>query len=379
VKKALVTYILFFIFVGAVQSDDLANILQDLAMQTACLGRYSTAQTGVRVTSRYDDPLDWYDPPMMANRFAKMSGNMTRITTFYGVCFDYAQFAWDDIKQYQSMYNKKGMKGQQWYIAVTNVGDPYTIILYDPASREKADIISNGVYLKQNSRHKVYAHDGADGHAWLWVQHNNGTWYWIDPTWTDNTGYVWWGKVENGREVKYNPDPNYCVASNYPRQGSSGVSSKTSSTPNTPSRPSTPSTASNDFAFLPYFLFGYNYVGSLELSNSSIELGDSKLPLGITMGLNFLYFSINIGGDDNRGNGLTTEWILGYSIPLSNFLLLPIGLGANSIGPDDNREYKFVMEIGLMPVLFDFLYFSATYRLTSFKKSSFTLGTGIIF
>jgi hypothetical protein len=216
-KKKFFLVTLFLVIAGAIFADDLADLLQDLAVQTACLGMYSSAETGVLVTSRYDDPPDWYDPPMMANRFAAMSGNMTRIATFYGVCFDYAQFAWDDIKKYQTAYNAAGMKGQQWYIAAANDGDPNTIILYDPVSKEKATTISNGVYLKENSRHKVYTHDGASGHAWLWVQHNNGTWYWIDPTWTDNTGYVWWGMVENGREMQYYPDPAYCVASNYPQ------------------------------------------------------------------------------------------------------------------------------------------------------------------
>jgi hypothetical protein len=74
-KKDLFVVILFFIFIRTGVADDWADLLQDLAIQTACLGMYSTAQTGVLVTSRYDDPPDWYDPPMMANRFAVMSGD----------------------------------------------------------------------------------------------------------------------------------------------------------------------------------------------------------------------------------------------------------------------------------------------------------------
>jgi hypothetical protein len=216
-KKIFFIIFLFLAFMYTANADDLADLLQDLAIQTACLGMYSSAETGVIVTSRYDDPPDWYDPPMMANRFAAMSGNMTRINTFYGVCFDYAQFAWDDILRYQADYNAAGMKDQQWYIAAANADDPYTIILYDPVPEDQATTVSNGVYLRENSRHKVESHDKASGHAWLWVQHTDGTWYWIDPTWTDNTGYVWWGRVEKGREMQHYPDPVYCVASNYPR------------------------------------------------------------------------------------------------------------------------------------------------------------------
>jgi hypothetical protein len=52
-----------------VKADDLANLLQDLAIQTACLGMYSSTEAGVKdyITNRYIDPPDWYTPPMMAS------------------------------------------------------------------------------------------------------------------------------------------------------------------------------------------------------------------------------------------------------------------------------------------------------------------------
>jgi hypothetical protein len=361
-KKIFCKYLLVILTVGNIFANDFTDLLQDLAVQTACLGMYSTAQTGAYVTSRYDDPPDWYDPPMMANRFAAMSGNMTRINTFYGVCFDYAQFAWDDIKKYQKMYNDAGMKNQQWFIAVANKNAPSTIILYDPVSQEKATIISNGVYLKENSRHKVYSHDGATGHAWIWIQHKNGDWYWIDPTWTDNTGYVWWGIVKDDKEVQYYPDTSYCVASNYPKPGESNRKARSPSSTYTNTNPPTYNYSDS------YFFAGYNYANGL--------------PLGITVGDGFLYGSLNIGGrdkdDPNVLEGIEAEWILGLSIPILDFLMIPIGVGANHSGPDDNRRHRFVMEIGLQPVI-GFLYLSATYRLIGFKQSGFTLGAGIVF
>ena len=298
-KKSLFVVTLFFILISTILADDLADLLQDLAVQTACLGMYSTAQTGRYVTSRYDDPPDYYTPNIMANRFAKMSGDMTRTITFYGVCFDYAQFAWDDINKYQQTYNKAGMKGSQWYIAVADAGNPYTIILYDPVSRENSTVVSNGVYLKENSRHNVYAHDGASGHSWLWVQHNNGTWYWIDPTWTDNTGYVWWGIVENGREVQYYPDPAYCVASNYPRPGATNTGTRSSNSTYTENtRAGTPNynpaNSSN-----PFVLAGYNF-----------SLGS---PIGFTVGLGWLYTSWNMN------YSAYTEFVFIYHLQANRF------------------------------------------------------------
>ena len=357
---------------------DLADILQDLAIQTACLGRYSTAQTGVYVTSRYDDPPDWYDPPMMANRFARMSGNMTRIETFYGVCFDYAQFAWNDIKRYQKWYNDAGMKGQQWYIALANKGNPNIIILYDPlpeGRRNEATIISNGIYLKENSRHRVYAHDGATGHAWLWVQHNNGTWYWIDPTWTDNTGYPWWGMIQNGKEIQYYPDPEYCVASNYPRPGATNNETRSSNSTYT-GNASTPSyNYSNS-----YFWGGYNYANGL--------------PLGITIGFFGIYTSWNLAlpttDDITEGRFIDWAFTAGYSFELIDSILrLPVGIGMSR-----SYEYlyyfdkydgyvlyydEFIAEAGLQLILIEKFYLSAAYRLIGFSRSGFTIGAGFVF
>jgi hypothetical protein len=299
-KKSSFFWFLLLVLIYNVRADDLADLLQDLAIQTACLGMYSSAEAGVvdDITNRYIDPPDWYTPPMMNTRFAEMSGEKTRITTFYGVCFDYALFAWDDIIKYQEDYNKAGMKGQQWYIAVADIGDPNTIILYDPVSKEMATRVSNGEYLKENSRHKVHTHDGVSGHAWLWVQHNNGTWYWIDPTWTDNTGYVWWGMVENGREVQYFPDPVYCVASNYPRPPRSDE---------TPAERATRSPASTYAEYIVY---------TPQFADAHISLG---LYVGYSSSFDFDYthkYGFTIGFDDHvpYNFGLVGSFSLDYLV-----------------------------------------------------------------
>jgi hypothetical protein len=373
-KKYLIVFILFISHVCIIGADELADLLQDLAIQTACLGMYSSTEAGIRdnITNRYVDPPDWYTPPLMASRFAQMSGNMTRIETFYGVCFDYAQFAWNDIKSYQSIYIKAGMKEQQWYIAVTFPGDPNTIILYDPVSQERATRILNGVPVKEYTRYKVLAHDNATGHAWLWVQHKNGTWYWIDPTWTDNTGYPWWGIVKDGREVQYYPNRKYTIATNYPRP----PSSKETQTER--------ETRSPDSTYVSYsgksnlMLFGYNFT--------------NKMPIGLTLGLFHFYTSINVGiGDSGSSNYGDEEiegqldWLIGYAIPVNKYFLIPIGVGANilqnnqkfNIGASE-WEHKIVLEVGIQAI-YGIWYLSATYRLRGFSQSGFSIGTGFAF
>lgn len=141
----------------------------------------------------------------------------TKTDTFYGVCFDYAQAAYNEIKKNRSWFIKNGMADNQWYIAA-NSKDNSCIILYDPVSPEKSDFSMNGVPVKEKARRYFPAHVDSRGipaknHAWLWIQRNDGTWFWIDPTWTDNLGYICYGVVQNGREVYLPPDSSLCITS----------------------------------------------------------------------------------------------------------------------------------------------------------------------
>lgn len=202
-------------------ADSFTDAIQDLAIQTACLGMYSMTEAG---GGWHDDPHDYYTPQMMAERFAEMSGNMTRTATFYGVCFDYAQCAWEDIENYKGWYNKQGMYEGQFWLAWDYNNDPNTIELGSPAkSSSAATKIMNGVPIKtySSSLRSVKTHrqnngkgPRATGHAWLWIERADGVWFWIDPTWTDNTGYVVYGYVSNDEEIQCRPDRDFCI--NYP-------------------------------------------------------------------------------------------------------------------------------------------------------------------
>jgi hypothetical protein len=338
-------------FVGKAKADDLAVLLQDLAIQTACLGMYSSTEADLKdeITNRYVDPPDWYTPPMMASRFAEMSGNMTRITTFYGVCFDYAQFAWDDILMYQSAYNEAGMKDQQWYIAAAFPNDPNTIILYDPVSQESSTSILNGVPVREYKRFSVYAHDRATGHAWLWVQHNDGTWYWIDPTWTDNLGYPYWGKVINGREVTDYPDSRFCVAGNYPRppRPNETEAERATRSPN--------STYAEFIEYTPQFANAEMGLG-LYLGYISDFDFDSNLKYGFSIGLedhgpyNFAWigsFSLDYLANktDNEKQALIFGTTLGFQM-LSIFVVYAGG-GIGTKYPKDDGWFVWKVNCGL--------------------------------
>jgi tetratricopeptide (TPR) repeat protein len=188
----------------------LADALQWLAIQTACVGQYSMAFTGDYVSK---DPQDHYQVTDIREYFAFLAENSsrrTRVPTFYGICFDYAKSAYDDITASSNYYGKLGVK--EWYI-VADGDTSKQIVLYDPVARGQQTILMNGVPLKEIQRRNVRTHDDITGHAWLWVIGNDGTIYWIDPTWTDNGGYVVWGVVRNGREEQRAAQPSLCAVS----------------------------------------------------------------------------------------------------------------------------------------------------------------------
>ena len=205
-------YLLGFIFLLlSVYSfaDSFTDAIQDLAMQTACLGQYSAAEAG---GSRYDDPPNYYTPRTLAEHFAKMSGNMTRTITFYGVCFDYAQFAYQDIEKYKSWYNKQGMYENKFWIAGTDENSNLIELQY-PGTESHHTKIQNGVYvvIPNGGERYVKTHSGATNHAWVWIERTDGVQFWIDPTWTDNLGYVVYGYVKNGEEIQCRPSKEFCI------------------------------------------------------------------------------------------------------------------------------------------------------------------------
>jgi hypothetical protein len=168
-----------------IAGNSLADELQWHAVQTAYLAIYNMAQTG---DFTLDDPYDYYQPSAIRDYLTSLSGAETRNMMTYDICLNYAQLAYNDISRYQVHYEKLGMRMNGWYIAGV-YGNSREITLFDPVSREQADVRLNRVYVKTVFQQNVRAHGDATYHAWLWVYGNNGTIYWIDPTWTDNARY----------------------------------------------------------------------------------------------------------------------------------------------------------------------------------------------
>ncbi|MGP1511966.1 MAG: hypothetical protein ACTTIT_05560 [Treponema sp.] len=188
-------------------ADSFTDAIQDLAVVAACKGTYNLSEAYGNTNEESDD---YYRPQMLQNRFAQESGNMTRTLTFFGVCFDYAQFAWQDITEFKSWYNQQGMyEGQFWLAGTHNTSSP--IELMGIGTKTDYTRLQNGVPIKtySSSTRNVKAHGKATKHAWLWIERADGVWFWIDPTWTDIGGYVVYGYVnKNGEEIQCRPDKN---------------------------------------------------------------------------------------------------------------------------------------------------------------------------
>ncbi|MCR5613777.1 hypothetical protein [Treponema sp.] len=205
-RKIFIILLWSFAFTAHSFADSFTDAIQDLAVAIACKGTYAGAEAG------YDeDPEDYYTPNMMASRFAEESGNKTMTATFYGVCFNYAQFAFTEIKNYKSWYNKQGMYESQFWLAGVH-DNPNQIELMGIGTKNDYSRLQNGEYIKtyNTSLRSVKTHNGASNHAWLWIERADGVWFWVDPTWTDTGGYVVYGYVKNGQEIQCRPDEKYC-------------------------------------------------------------------------------------------------------------------------------------------------------------------------
>ena len=253
-KKKLCTIFLMGLLARSCMSlfaDTLTDALQDLAVRTACIGQYSMTEAG---GGWYEDPHDYYTPQMMAYRLSKESGNMTRTSTFYGICFDYAQFAFEYIKQYTSYYNSVGMKERQFWVAGV-LDNPRQIELMSIGTKTDYTRMQNGVPIKtySTSLRNAKAHGNATYHAWIWILRADGIWFWVDPTWTDNLGYVVYGYVNNnGQEIQCKPNKDYCVTypaslNNLPLPPAMGPRQAPSKSANSTNREETIKDAAPDF------------------------------------------------------------------------------------------------------------------------------------
>jgi TolB-like protein len=160
-------------------------------------------------------------------------------------------------------------------------------------------------------------------------------------------------------------NPVYSITNNYPQPPRQQTpSSPPQSSPEIPqaNRPSKPSHSSLlNQAYFPFKLWGgLNY---------SLYVGP-----GFTFGIVNLYTSWNFNGLFFDGRVNAFEWTVGWSIPVvSKYLMIPIGLGGNTITSE--RNHKFVLETGLQLCL-GFVYLTGIYRLTGWNRHGFTIGAG---
>lgn len=231
IKKTLIGFLIIFasiftrLYAEKLSLDDLLLILQFSNITTACKGQYSATQAD---KSRFEDPEDWYKPRDLADFFAITSGDRTSTETFYGICFDYAfdlyKTLWESTTYVEGFTYVENIS--EVYVAAT-FDDPNQVLLYEIPRGEYGDgrIYSdwwdldagqrwgkqnnlpmlNGVYVNYCGYKKVKAHLNACNHAWVWVLTQDGTWFWLDPTYTDNTGFLYYGYVKDGKEVFMEP------------------------------------------------------------------------------------------------------------------------------------------------------------------------------
>lgn len=216
-KKIFLTCCLTLFSLHLSFADSFINAIQDLAVRTACIGQYSMTQAG---GVWYEDPHDYYTPQMIATRLAEESGEETESPTFYGICFNYAKAAYKYIEKYNNWYRNQGMRENQFWIAGVHENSNQIELQY-PGTSSNYTTIQNGVYVKIPAAgaynfvrtHKDLSGKRAIHHAWIWILRSDGVQFWVDPTWTDNLGYVVYGYVsDEGEEMQCRPNKDYCIS-----------------------------------------------------------------------------------------------------------------------------------------------------------------------
>ena len=142
---------------------------------------------------------------------AKNDGKASKGTLlFEGICFDYADFAYNEFVNELSNYSNIAN-----FYMVGTFDDYNDIIIYRLTKEgEKGNFTINRTPVIVYNHQHITSHDKATNHAWFWVQTTDGTVYWIDPTWTDIYGYPFYGIVRGGKEIYLPNDPKLCINKN---------------------------------------------------------------------------------------------------------------------------------------------------------------------
>ena len=145
---------------------------------------------------------------MIKKYLASNDGKASRGTTlFEGICFDYADFAYQELKD-----NRKDYPNVANFWMVGTFEDSSTIVQYRIANaNESPNSTINRTPVVIDKYSHTRAHDNATNHAWFWVQGTDGVIYWVDPTWTDNIGRPVYGIVRNGLETPLDPAQSMCA------------------------------------------------------------------------------------------------------------------------------------------------------------------------
>lgn|GEM_PF-3390033 len=185
---------------------DLAAQLQWIAVKVACKGTYDMAYTG---NFRAKNPTDYYKTSFIKRYLASNDGQASKGTTlFEGICFDYADFAYQELSANKKNYSSRISN----FYMVGTFNDSNDIITYRLAKAgEASNMIINRTPVVFFGHNHVKAHGNATNHAWFWVTMKDGTVYWVDPTWTDGEGYPVYGIVRGGQEMQLPVDQSLCI------------------------------------------------------------------------------------------------------------------------------------------------------------------------
>lgn len=184
------------------KNNELTKLMNALQIYIASLGSYDK-ETFFKYYGTYE-PGNYFTTYYLDDSQMKKK--------FNGICHDYAQAMQYFLETHAKELEESGLAFMNpdpellpslkyykiWY-ASCSPEKPNVIELssWNPLERNSTSVLPiKWVITKNITPHKDSKGVPVSWHAWIWVQYKDSTYYWFDPTWTDNTGVLHWGYVD---------------------------------------------------------------------------------------------------------------------------------------------------------------------------------------
>jgi len=158
-KKPLIIFS-FLIITASLCAQTISDFERLLQMNAVIVASY-----GTYVISDAPNPYDYYTVNTLRQIPSSNNELSINTNTFFGVCADYSVRMYNSITENKTLFERMGMKQNQYYIAISASNSYVGVSLYKISNRNNSDRKMNNVYLKKYMEIPVTTHGNNTNHA----------------------------------------------------------------------------------------------------------------------------------------------------------------------------------------------------------------------